>query len=267
MEVGNSANLMYEGVSSEAMRGERHIVIVDDDDPCREVLTLIAMEAGFTVESFASGEEAVVGLNGVPKPTVVLTDMQMPGVSGNALAEQIRRMCGNGTTVLAMSGSEVAREKRTGFDGFLLKPFSADDLLAACDHTLVQAGADSADGTVILNEAVFENFARGMPGGQVFGLYKMCLEDSGRRLTAMRRAVEAGDDAAYRRAAHAIKGGCGMVGALELAKLAAEMETDGLPSEHDVTPLDHFLDASMRLERMLDSKARGMQADATAARP
>ncbi len=267
MEVGNSANLMYEGVSSEAMRGERHIVIVDDDDPCREVLTLIAMEAGFTVESFASGEEAVVGLNGVPKPTVVLTDMQMPGVSGNALAEQIRRTCGKGTFVLAMSGSEVAREKRTGFDGFLLKPFSADDLLAACDHTLVQAGADSADGTVILNEAVFENFARGMPGGQVFGLYKMCLEDSGRRLTAMRRAVEAGDDAAYRRAAHAIKGGCGMVGALELAKLAAEMETDGLPSEHDVTPLDHFLDASMRLERMLDSKARGMQADATAARP
>jgi CheY-like chemotaxis protein/HPt (histidine-containing phosphotransfer) domain-containing protein len=267
MEAAESASLMDAGEMSDEMRGERHMVIVDDDDPCREVLTLIAMQAGFAVGSFASGEEALAALSEGLSPAVVLTDIQMPGVSGNALAEQIRRMCGNGTTLLAMSGSEVAHEKLTAFDGFLLKPFSGEELLAACDHTLVQAGADSADGTVILNEAVFENFARGMPGGQVFGLYKMCLEDSGRRLTAMRRAVEAGDDAAYRQAAHAIKGGCGMVGALELAKLAAAMETDGLPSEHDVTPLDHFLDASMRLERMLDSKARGMQADATAARP
>jgi HPt (histidine-containing phosphotransfer) domain-containing protein len=191
----------------------------------------------------------------------------MPGVSGSELAEQLRGVCGEGTTLLAMSGSEVAQEKLGGYDGFLLKPFSADELKSACDQTTLQATADSGGETVILNEAVFENFARSMPAGQVFGLYKMCLDDSGRRLTAMRQAVETGDDAAYRRAAHAIKGGCGMVGAVELAKLAAEMENAGVPAEHDVTPLDHFLAASARLGRMLDSKARGMQTDATAVRP
>jgi len=88
----------------------------------------------------------------------------------------------------------------------------------------------------------------------------MCLTDSARRLTAMRQALMAGDDAAYRRGAHAIKGGCGMVGAVELAKLAAEMEIIGLPAEHDATPFDRFLAASARLERMLENKASGVRA-------
>ena len=51
-----------------------------------------------------------------------------------------------------------------------------------------------------------------------------------------------------------------MVGAMELASLAAEMERVGLtPLGHDgpqEAPLDQFLAASARLERMLDAKAR-----------
>ena len=242
------------------------MVVIDDDDLSREVLTLVALEAGFEVESFVSGEEALASLEHGAKPAVILTDMQMPGISGRVLAEQLRDLCGKSTKLLAMSGSKVAEEDLKAYDSFLLKPFSADELNAAFDQRNMQAVADSDDGSLILNEAVFENFARSMPAGQVFGLYKMCLDDSAKRVTAMRTAVAAGDDAGYRRGAHAIKGGCGMVGATELAQLAAEMENAGLPAEHDVTPLDHFLAASARLGRMLDNKARSRQ-DPTAVRP
>ena len=221
--------------------GVRRLVVIDDDDLSREVLTLIAMEAGFDVESFASGEDALALLAGGAKPHAILTDMQMPGISGSELAGRLRALCGESTMLLAMSGSPVAQEALAGYDSFLLKPFSAGELGAACDRKAARTALDDRDETPILNDAVFENFARTMPAGQVFALYKMCLDDSGKRLTAMRKALEAGDDSAYRRAAHAIKGGCGMVGALELAKLAAEMETAGLPAEHDAAPLDHFL--------------------------
>jgi hypothetical protein len=44
------------------------------------------------------------------------------------------------------------------------------------------------------------------------------------------------------------------------------MEQNGLPAEHDATPLDHFLAASERLGRMLDNKASGSRADATIVR-
>jgi len=259
MEVSGSNSLMSASEPQD-VRDERRIVVIDDDDLSREVLTLIAMEAGFEVESFASGEQALLALDRQPTPSAVLADIQMPGISGEALAEQLRRVCGGAITLLAMSGSKVAQPKLAGYNGFLLKPFSADELSAACERRAAQAAASANAGEPILNEAVFENFARSMPAGQVFGLYEMCLTDSARRLMAMRQASMAGDDAAYRRGAHAIKGGCGMVGAVELAKLAAEMEIIGLPAEHDATPFDRFLAASARLERMLENKASGVRA-------
>ena len=57
-----------------------------------------------------------------------------------------------------------------------------------------------------------------------------------------------------------------MVGALELAKLAGEMELRGLPALNDDGPFESFLAASVRLGRMLDRKASGQPAeiDATA---
>jgi CheY-like chemotaxis protein/HPt (histidine-containing phosphotransfer) domain-containing protein len=245
----------------------RRIILIDDDDLSREVLTLIAGEAGCEVESFASGEEALAALAGLPKPAAILADMQMPGISGAALAAQLRERCDDPTILLAMSGSDVAAEKLEGYDGFLLKPFSADELRIALDQRALQAKADSGASGVLLNEAVFDHFARSMPASQLFRLYDLCLEDSGKRVTAMRKALETGDGEAYRRAAHAIKGGCGMVGAVELATLAAIMEKTGLPTEPDAAPLDLFMAASERLRRMLDNKARGIQADATAVRP
>jgi CheY-like chemotaxis protein/HPt (histidine-containing phosphotransfer) domain-containing protein len=264
MKVAASASVGYGTEPIPESRAGRRIFVIDDDDLSREVLTLIAREAGFEVESFASGEDALAALEVLDwAPAAILTDMQMPGISGRALAVRLGALCGESTALLAMSGSAVAKDTLGGYDSFLLKPFSADELKAALDRKAVQAVAGAEVGTPVLNEAVFENFARSMPTGQVFSLYKMCLDDSAKRLGTMRLALEAGDDTAYRRAAHAIKGGCGMVGALELAKLAAEMETIGLPAEHNAASIEHFLVASARLKRMLDNKAAGVRANAT----
>jgi CheY-like chemotaxis protein len=267
MDAVESESLTARDAMGDGTNAVRTLFVIDDDDISREVLCLIAEEAGFAVRSFASGEEAIATLEGLAMPKFILSDMQMPGICGQALAEMLRGVCGTGTLLLAMSGSTVAREQLAGYDGFLLKPFSADELRTMCDERAVQRSADTGDGAVILNETVFENFARGMAAGQVFGLYKMCLDDCKRRLTTMRHAIEIGDDAAYRRSAHAIKGGCGMVGAVELAKLADAMERSGLPAEHDAALLDDFLAACTRLGRMLEHKASGERADSSAVRP
>jgi HPt (histidine-containing phosphotransfer) domain-containing protein len=66
----------------------------------------------------------------------------------------------------------------------------------------------------------------------------------------MRQAAFDGDDAAYKREAHAIKGGCGMVGALELQTLATSMERRGLSDDH-VASLKEFMVACKRLRGML----------------
>jgi CheY-like chemotaxis protein/HPt (histidine-containing phosphotransfer) domain-containing protein len=245
----------------------RRMVLIDDDDLSREVLELIAADAGFEARSFESGEAALEHLEAAAdsgKPAVVLSDLQMPGITGSALAEKLRAVRGPGTLLLAMSGSAVAEEKLAGFDGFLLKPFSAEELAAACERkaSSAKALAEPQSSVAVLNEAVYENFARSMPAAQVAGLYKMCIDDAYKRLRTMRGAMAARDDAGYRRAAHALKGGCGMVGAVELALLAAEMETHGLENVYDETPIARFVAASERLERMLEDKSSHYRAEA-----
>jgi HPt (histidine-containing phosphotransfer) domain-containing protein len=67
----------------------------------------------------------------------------------------------------------------------------------------------------------------------------------------MERAASQGDDAAYRREAHAIKGGCGMVGAKELQKLATSMEEQGIDATNHVATHEEFVLAVERLRRIL----------------
>jgi len=243
---------------------ERLLVAIDDDDLSREVLTLIAEAAGFSCESFESGEAAVERLTRGPAPFAVLADMQMPGLAGEELARALREATAGKTLLLAMSGSAAAQETLAAFDGFLFKPFSADELLQACDGAArdrlqTQEATEFGTGDVpVLNEAVYAKFAGAMPPAQLAGLYRMCLDDATKRLETMRQAVEAGDDVAYRQAAHAIKGGCGMAGAMELAAAAEAMERNGIVDAQDATPFKRFAAAAARLERRVRSKADGM---------
>jgi CheY-like chemotaxis protein len=241
----------------------QRLVLIDDDELTLEVLTLLTAEAGFVTSAFASGEAAlayIAGLDCKSRPDLIVTDMQMPGLAGGALAEQLRTLCGSGTPILAMSGSQVDGSNLTGFDGFLLKPFSAEKLLsAASSRQPSPAPAAASHSVTILDEAIYSKFADKMPPEQVAALYKMCLADAVKRIGVMRRASEQHDDETYRRAAHAIKGGCGMVGATELSALASEMEARGLPATGDSTRLESFLAAAARLERMLEDKAKQKQ--------
>ncbi len=223
----------------------------------REVLTLLAEEAGFDVAAHESGEEALQALQQpcATPPDAVLSDMQMDGIAGDALARRLRSACGAATAILAMSGTEVRPELVRSFDGFLLKPFSIDDLRAAIAGTAGRRQA-AAPSTQPLNPEIYNAFRAGMTPEQLAQFYAMSLDDAERRIDAMRGHLAAGDAAAYRRAAHAIKGGCGMVGAAELALIAARMEENGPESIDNIGAFDEFLAASQRLRRILELQSR-----------
>lgn len=227
------------------------ILVVDDDEVSREVLRVLLEGEGYAVETAESGDAAIaqLGASGRTLPGVMLVDMQMPGARSDELARQLRDVCGPQTLLLAMSGSRPEDELTRGFDAFLLKPFSMKQFAAVVHGG--RAGASSGDETSgVLNESVFQNLAGSMRAAQIERLYEMCLEDAERRISAMREAAARQDDATYRREAHAVKGGCGMVGATELQILANIMETKGIEANH-VATLDEFVLASERLRRIL----------------
>jgi HPt (histidine-containing phosphotransfer) domain-containing protein len=138
----------------------------------------------------------------------------------------------------------------------LLKPFTVEALEAAI------TGGDDAMADVliagdvsVLDEGVYRKLAGAMKREKLEQLYALCLKDAEMRVALMREAASSGDDAAYKREAHAVKGGCGMVGATELQTLAMSMEEKGLGNANHVATLDEFVVACERLRRILIAHA------------
>jgi HPt (histidine-containing phosphotransfer) domain-containing protein len=182
---------------------------------------------------------------------VVLTDMQMPGTGGDALARRLRGLCGTETLVLGMSASQLEVGTGQEFDGFLLKPFGVETLAEAIAGGRSMLGDEAgASESSVLNVGVYEKLAGSMLRSRLEQLYALCLTDAEARIAAMRQAASVRDDEGYRKGAHAIKGGCGMVGATELQSLATSMEERGLCDDH-IASLDEFLLACERLRRIL----------------
>ncbi len=73
---------------------ERHlpvVLLIDDDLVSREVTATVLTMAGFTVHTAVSGDAALEMLTkGVFRPGVILTDAQMPGLSGTKLIAELR---------------------------------------------------------------------------------------------------------------------------------------------------------------------------------
>jgi CheY-like chemotaxis protein/HPt (histidine-containing phosphotransfer) domain-containing protein len=228
------------------------ILVVEDDEVSRKILELLLQAEGYEVESVDSGDAALVHLQTThPRPGVVLTDLQMPGTTGDALARQVRDLCGAEILILGMSASELEDEAGREFDGFLMKPFDMDTLSKAIagGKSAVGNGPRGTDESV-LSRVVYEKLAGSMPRPRLEQLYALCLSDAENRIASMRQAASEGNDVAYRRGAHAIKGGCGMVGAIELQSLATSMEERGLCDDH-IASLNEFTLACERLRRIL----------------
>lgn len=234
------------------------VLVVDDDEVSREVLAVLLEGAGYRAEAVDSGDAAVMYVRAVrPVPEVVLADMQMPGLSGDALARRLREACGAETVLLAMSGSAPVVGVGKEFDGFLLKPFSMEALAAAVAGGVAKAERRDG-GACVLDEAVYAKLAAMMRPAKLAELYALCVGDAEGRVRAMRVAASAGDDEAYCRAAHAIQGGAGMVGAAELQKLARCEEGWGLRDDY-VASLDELMMACERLRRILVAHEGGAE--------
>ena len=239
-------------------RPQIQILLVDDDELTREVLTLQMTAQGYHVHPFDSGESAIQHLrqSTSPPPDAVLTDLQMPGLSGLELSRQLRLAAESSGSpamqLLAMSASHPSDNLFRAFDAFLIKPFTMKQLADTLNRNTTPAALEpTADTASNLDESIFQRLAASIPAAQLQQLYEFCLSDAQTRIARMRLAAANADDATFRKEAHTIKGGCAMVGALELQRLAAEAEHSGLTPANHVVSLDEMLNACDRLRRIL----------------
>ncbi len=115
------------------MKDTMRILVVDDEETIRGILSRVLGEEGYQVTLAASGEEALEIFRKDPHP-LVLTDIRMGGMSGMELLTEIRAIKSD-TQVLIMTSFaslETAIEAlRLGAYDYMVKPFEDLDLVVA----------------------------------------------------------------------------------------------------------------------------------------
>jgi len=111
----------------------RRVLVVDDDELMRAILTSMLTSAGFEVEVFASAAELLSGAD-LDSPAVLLLDVQMPVMSGLDL-QSLLRSRGVGLPVIFLTGGsdipKAVQAMRNGALNFLEKPPDREELITS----------------------------------------------------------------------------------------------------------------------------------------
>src|SRR5580698_9954828 len=101
----------------------RVVLLVDDDPLVLDVTTSMLEDLGCMVETAADAKQALEKLSADRRIEVLITDINMPGMDGYALAEAAQHMR-LGLAVIVLSGRESDGH---GFP-LIRKPFVSEDL-------------------------------------------------------------------------------------------------------------------------------------------
>jgi CheY-like chemotaxis protein len=105
------------------------ILVVDDEDPIRELVTGLLEDEGYRVVGARHGGHALELALAEP-PALVLTDLMMPVMDGATLCRRLKEYPQTQpVAVVVMTASGRAAAVASGAEAFLTKPFDVDALL------------------------------------------------------------------------------------------------------------------------------------------
>lgn len=123
----------------------RRVLLVEDNQDQREVVTIFLQSHGHSVVSVADGAAAVAeARNGAFD--VAFIDIGLPDMDGFAVAERLRSELGDAIRLFALTGygfsEDRARSRAAGFDGHLVKPVDPDTLATILSARAFEGPAD-----------------------------------------------------------------------------------------------------------------------------
>jgi PAS domain S-box-containing protein len=234
-----------------------HILLVEDNDVNRTLVTHLLAKRGHHVVEAQSGREAVTAIQQAPTGAfdLVLMDVQMPEMDGFETTAAIRaheKPTGGHVPIIAVTAYAMKGDRErclaAGMDGYLPKPVQLQGLrqllrkyeegpsigmglplpleepqldseaLEAAESQPLSDGREPVDRCALLDRL----------GGdaQLMGeLIEIHLRQYPGLLAAARRALQASNGAELARLSHKLKGSAGNLLALEVVRIAGRLET------------------------------------------
>jgi two-component system, OmpR family, KDP operon response regulator KdpE len=172
------------------MSGPR-VLVVDDEPQILRALQMKLRGAGYSVETAATAQEALMKA-GMRPPEAIVLDLLLPDGRGTDVCRELRRW--NSAPILVLSAVGEEKEKiealDAGADDYVTKPFSGDELLARLRAALRRA-APSPEPVVEVGDLRIdlEKRAVTMAGETValtpieYDLLRLLAENEGKLLT------------------------------------------------------------------------------------
>jgi DNA-binding response OmpR family regulator len=113
------------------MNKKTSILVVDDEETIREVVSRYLEREGFDVHDVADGFEALDFIAASP-PDLIVLDLMLPGIDGLTLTEQLRKDRQIPIIMLTARGeaSDRIRGLDLGADDYITKPFSPQEVVS-----------------------------------------------------------------------------------------------------------------------------------------
>jgi two-component system OmpR family response regulator len=125
-----------------------HILVVEDEEHLAHGIKFNLESEGFTVTVAGDGQTALERIESSAAPVdLVVLDIMLPGMSGYAVCEAIRK-AGNNLPVVMLTARTLVEDRIRGFDAgtdvYLQKPFDLEELLSVVRNLLARRNRQAA---------------------------------------------------------------------------------------------------------------------------
>ncbi len=132
------------------------IWVVDDERSIRWVLEKALTQGGMQVECFESAEQVLHSLQ-TKTPSVIITDIRMPGLSGLDLLRQVKEKDADVPVIVMTAHSDLesaVSSIQSGAFEYLPKPFEVDEAVAVVSRALDQRNETAHTDAAIVDKSV-----------------------------------------------------------------------------------------------------------------
>jgi DNA-binding NtrC family response regulator len=125
------------GTEAASSRPSARVLIVDDEESIRRLVSKWTDISGFEVKAASSAEAALLMMHAWTAD-IVVCDIRMPRYSGVWLIEHLRTLYPSTSIIISTGYGEVdpALMLRAKITGYLAKPYDRETLMAALDQAL-----------------------------------------------------------------------------------------------------------------------------------